>query len=398
MHDLKYSNIDILLIRKFVTQFEPYIYILFKITSHTMKYWKKLSIQERKEIIEKALADNVDFLNDNSLGYPASKLDNRVFYSDAPFLKDAPTLQTFVANPNHIGCHTYGTSEKAFKGTQEIERMVLKVLAVDVFNLKVDTKMSSYSYVHLTISCLRRMGFTVFIKGQYLSVSKQQRFDGEYFQIEPDWTSFYYWLSIAHLAKEVDLFFPGLRLENMSRERTKLYDVGNKAMFFEEINGGIHITKKEKGFIEIVSDLNYTQFPDSAMTFAMLIPAVGKKHANLRGLDSLKYKECDREEALKNHLSKIGVQLTTDEEFWRLDATEYNLRPETYFETYDDHRMAMCVAPLALLQPIIMEDSEVVKKSYPHFWEDLKRVGFVLEEVTDMLDASKNSNVSSYPI
>jgi len=136
MHDLKYSNIDILLIRKFVTQFEPYIYILFKITSHTMKYWKKLSIQERKEIIEKALADNVDFLNDNSLGYPASKLDNRVFYSDAPFLKDAPTLQTFVANPNHIGCHTYGTSEKAFKGTQEIERMVLKVLAVDVFKCK----------------------------------------------------------------------------------------------------------------------------------------------------------------------------------------------------------------------------------------------------------------------
>ena len=52
----KYSNIDILLIRKFVTQFEPYIYILFKITSHTVKYWKKLSIQERKEIIEKALA------------------------------------------------------------------------------------------------------------------------------------------------------------------------------------------------------------------------------------------------------------------------------------------------------------------------------------------------------
>ena len=68
----------------------------------------------------------------------------------------------------------------------------------------------------------------------------------------------------------------------MSRERTKLYDVGNKAMFFEEINGGIRITKKEKGSIEVVSDLNYSQFPDSAMTFAMLIPAVGKKNAKLK--------------------------------------------------------------------------------------------------------------------
>jgi len=285
------------------------------------------------------------------------------------------------------------------KSSQFVSALLLIAPLIEgEFNLKVNTKMSSYSYVHLTISSLRRMGFPVFIKGQYLSVNKQQKFDGEYFQIEPDWTSFYYWLSIAHLAKEVDLFFPGLRLENMSRERTKLYDVGNKAMFFEEINGGIRITKKEKGSIEVVSDLNYSQFPDSAMTFAMLIPAVGKKNAKLKGLDSLKYKECDREKALKSHLSKIGVQLTKLEDIWMLDATEFNLRPETYFETYGDHRMAMCVAPLALLQPILIEDKEVVKKSYPHFWQDLKKVGFVVEEVSDSLDPSKNSSVSSYLI
>ena len=72
------------------------------------------------------LKENVDFENDTSLGYPASKLDDKVFYSDAPFLKDAPTLKTYVANPNHIGCHTFGSSESAFKGTQEIEREVLK--------------------------------------------------------------------------------------------------------------------------------------------------------------------------------------------------------------------------------------------------------------------------------
>ena len=101
-----------------------------------MKYWKKLPHQELQERIEKALRENVDFANDTSLGYPASKLDDKVFYSDAPFLKDAPTLKTYVANPNHIGCHTYGTSEKAFKGTQEIEREVLKVLAIDFFKLE----------------------------------------------------------------------------------------------------------------------------------------------------------------------------------------------------------------------------------------------------------------------
>lgn len=101
-----------------------------------MKYWKKLQHRELQTRIEKALEENVDFDRDTSLGYPASKLDDKVFYSDAPFLKDAPTLKTYVANPNHIGCHTYGSSEKAFKGTQEIEREVLRVLAVDFFKME----------------------------------------------------------------------------------------------------------------------------------------------------------------------------------------------------------------------------------------------------------------------
>ena len=98
-----------------------------------MLYWKKMSQIERKARIEKALEENVNFTLDTSLGYPASKLDSKVYNEEASFLKDAPTLKTYVANPNHIGCHTLGTSEKAFKGTQEMEREVLDVLAVDIF-------------------------------------------------------------------------------------------------------------------------------------------------------------------------------------------------------------------------------------------------------------------------
>lgn len=101
-----------------------------------MQYWIKLTKQPRTEKIQAALSENVNFSTDASLGYPASKLDGKVFYDDAPFLKDAPVLQTFVANPNHIGCHTLGTSENAFKGTQQIEREVLNVIAVDIFKAK----------------------------------------------------------------------------------------------------------------------------------------------------------------------------------------------------------------------------------------------------------------------
>lgn len=98
-----------------------------------MIYWEKISQKQRQAYIQKALDENVNFSKDTSLGYPASKLDGKVFNEDAPFLKDAPTLKTYVANPNHIGCHTLGTSEKAFKGTQQIERAVLNVIAVDIF-------------------------------------------------------------------------------------------------------------------------------------------------------------------------------------------------------------------------------------------------------------------------
>ena len=101
-------------------------------------YWKKLSKEERKNKIQNALAENVNFAKDTSLGYPASKLDGKVFY-DADFLKDAPVLQTFVSNPNHIGCHTLGDSESAFKGTHELEKEVLNVLAVDVFKAQPDS-------------------------------------------------------------------------------------------------------------------------------------------------------------------------------------------------------------------------------------------------------------------
>jgi len=103
-----------------------------------MKYWKKLSLEERNARIQQALYDNINFTKDNPLGYPASKLDDKVFNDDAPFLKDAPILQTYVANPNNIGCHTFGASEKAFSGTHEIEREVLRVIAVDIFKAQPD--------------------------------------------------------------------------------------------------------------------------------------------------------------------------------------------------------------------------------------------------------------------
>jgi len=96
-------------------------------------YWKKLNAEQRRDRIQKALAENVSFFTDPALGYPVSNLDPEVFPADVDFLADAPTLQVYVANPNHIGCHTFGQSETAFNGTQQLEREVLNIIGVDIF-------------------------------------------------------------------------------------------------------------------------------------------------------------------------------------------------------------------------------------------------------------------------
>ncbi len=104
-----------------------------------MKYWKKLSHKEQDIRITEALKHNIDYQEKIPLGIPVSKLDSNVFSEQASFLKDAPLLRTYVHNPNHIGCHTFGHSESFFQGTQELERQVIELLCVDLFKAGDDS-------------------------------------------------------------------------------------------------------------------------------------------------------------------------------------------------------------------------------------------------------------------
>lgn len=97
-----------------------------------MNRWKKFTQQEIKNRVFAALNKNVNYLETSILGVPASHLDEKVFNQDQSFIKDAPFMSTMVQNPNHIGCHTQGSSESFFAGTQEIEREVLSWCAVDI--------------------------------------------------------------------------------------------------------------------------------------------------------------------------------------------------------------------------------------------------------------------------
>ena len=125
-------------------------------------------------------------------------------------------------------------------------------------------------------------------------------------------------------------------------------------------------------------NLKLNNSPDIAQTIAVTCFGLGIS-CHLTGLHTLKIKETDRLEALKIELTKLGAAISITNDSLTLEQSE-NIKPNISISTYQDHRMAMAFAPLALKVPIIIENAEVVSKSYPTFWEDLKQFGFLIEE------------------
>lgn len=102
-------------------------------------YWEKYSRQKIRDLVFEAIGKNLNYRDSPPIGLPASYLDPKVFYSDAPFLAEAPFMSTMVANPNHIGCHTMGDSEPVFSGTQNLERELIEICATQIFGAKADS-------------------------------------------------------------------------------------------------------------------------------------------------------------------------------------------------------------------------------------------------------------------
>ena len=118
--------------------------------------------------------------------------------------------------------------------------------------------------------------------------------------------------------------------------------------------------------------------PDIAQTIVVTCLGLGVE-CDLKGLHTLKIKETDRLEALKIELTKLGAQVIISDSTLKLGSST-QLNENIAINTYQDHRMAMAFAPLALKIPLKINDAEVVSKSYPTFWEDLKSIGFQISQ------------------
>jgi len=142
-------------------------------------------------------------------------------------------------------------------------------------------------------------------------------------------------------------------------------------------DGGVYLKKEPKSVTRKIFDLK--SCPDLAQTVIVVCAALGHE-ATFTGLETLKIKETDRIAALQNELGNMGVKLIEKGQVYKLDCSGRFIPEQLFVNTYDDHRMAMAFAPLALLiSELEIEDYMVVEKSYPAFWTDLQKVGFELK-------------------
>ena len=244
--------------------------------------------------------------------------------------------------------------------------------------LHIDGDLTSRPYVEMTLSMLQQAGIQHTWTGNVIGIAPQEYRETSIW-VEPDWSAASYWYSVAALADESELFLPGLTSYSLQGDSVITELMANFGITSQFKDGGVYLRKDPKPVIRKIFDLK--SCPDLAQTLVVVCAALNHE-ATFTGLETLKIKETDRIAALQNELGKMGVKLIEKGQVYKLDCSERFIPERITIKTYEDHRMAMAFAPLALIIPEVeIEDPQVVEKSYPAFWQDFQKAGFSVEEI-----------------
>jgi len=241
--------------------------------------------------------------------------------------------------------------------------------------LELQGKIGSRPYIEMTLALMRHFGAASTFAGNTITVPAQ-KYGSAIYTIESDWSGASYWYSMVALAREAEVELKGLRQHSFQ---------GDSAIADIMLNMGVATTFTSQGVLLSKTNTNQTftydfsDCPDLAQTVAVVCAAKGIA-AEMTGLESLRIKETDRIAALQNELRKIGGDLEDKGNGLFKVKPGIAISGRPVFETYEDHRMAMAFAPLGLLTQIQINESQVVRKSYPRYWENLATMGFNLEQ------------------
>lgn len=234
-------------------------------------------------------------------------------------------------------------------------------------------QITSAPYIRMTKALLEKAGINVTFENQLISISHKSAVEPVSFTVESDWSSASYFYSILALTDEAEIALSSYKKISTQGDAVvaKIYEQLGVLTSFEDNR---ILLKKIKAKKPKTLTLNLLDAPDIAQTIAVTCFGLGIA-CELTGLQTLKIKETDRLLALKTEIEKLGGEVAiTNNSLKVFPAREY--RNNISISTYNDHRMAMAFAPLALKVPLTILDAEVVTKSFPTFWEDLETLGF----------------------
>ena len=256
--------------------------------------------------------------------------------------------------------------------------MMLGVSLRDGLKINLSTKITSLPYIKMTKILIERLGGEVIIQSNKIIVKPFVANSILDQTVESDWSSASYFYSLVALSDHSEItistFFKksiqgDSRVENIYRK------FGVETSFRDN---KIHLKKNNIKLPDIIS-INLEDNPDLAQTIIVTCLGLGVD-CNLKGLHTLKIKETDRLMALKKEIQKFDVDRVKVSDQSITLKNNSKLKSGITIDTYNDHRMAMSFAPLSLINPLMINNPEVVSKSYSNFWNDLKSVGFNISE------------------
>ena len=325
---------------------------------------KKFHLSGSKRMNERPIGILVKALND--LGFNINYIGNEGF----------PPIEI-------IGCKNLKNKVKLKPNVSSQYISALMLIAPSLDNglvIELDGDITSRPYIDMTLSILNKLGiYAKFNDNTIIIKPKKDEIINTEYKVEADWSSASYFFSIVALSKNIELSFLNFRKDSFQGDINvcKYYELFGVKTTFQ--NGKL-IIKKRTDFNypeKIIIDLKDN--PDLAQT--IIVTAFGLNiPTKLTGLSTLKVKETDRIEALRNELTNLGASCIIDDE--SIEFFKSNKLNKNYIiNTYDDHRMALAFAPLSVIFPIEIQDPKVVSKSFPEFWNILEKLNFSIDFV-----------------
>ncbi len=274
-------------------------------------------------------------------------------------------------------------SLKANVSSQYISSLMLVAPSLENgLEIVLEGKVTSVPYIKMTLSLLKEIGAVGSFENNTIKISPLVDSNTDTIIVESDWSSASYFYSLVALSKNAKITLGSYKKSSYQGDAALAEIYKNLGIKTSYENNTITLEKVSdvtKGTDAFNGSLDLANSPDIAQTIAVTCFGLGVS-CHLIGLHTLKIKETDRLEALKAEIEKLGGKVTITEDALMLSEASI-IKTDVAIDTYQDHRMAMAFAPLALKTRLLINEAEVVSKSYPDFWSDMKKLGFIISEV-----------------